>query len=345
MMGKKKYERESFDSYKNYVNQLENEYKTVFSKIEVYINGSSKLNFNDKNNCLLEILDSFLSAQVGGNSVKNVTGVDLKKYCDSMIYGETIHIYKACRICSIILGSLSYISYMHLFICVFHAIWSKDSNLIFQPMFFGIGEIVLILGYMCIPKLISQITKNYFENPVRCKKVKICTYNVVWIFTLLVYSFSKEYFKKYVTVIPFSNIVLILIYLAIITSVVWLFTKVLDDENSEEKKMEKERKYLVRLNKEYDKYIEKCEKHNKTPLDWSGFIIKKAKSNSLFIKIFFIYSIIFLVFAILIGRGMLVEGNISVIGIVILIGISFIDVVIVSAVRNFIQINKKLIQM
>jgi len=344
-MGSNKYERESFDSYKNYINQLKNEFRTSFDKIEVYINGSSKLNYNEKNNCLLEILDSFLSAQAGDNPVKNVTGADLKKYCDSMIYGEAIHIYKASRICSIILGSLFYISFIHLFTCVFHAIGSKDSNLIFQPMYFGMGEIVLILGYMCIPKLIALITRNYFENPVRCKRVKRITYNVVWIFTILIYSFSKEYVKKYVTIIPFSNIVLILIYLAIITSSVWLLTKSFDEGNSEEKKTEKESKYIKRLNVEYNKHIKKCEEHSKTPLDWNNFVIKKAKNNSLFIKIFFVYSIIFLVFAILIGRGMLVEGNINVIGIAILLGISFLDVVIVSAVRDFIQINKKLIEM
>ena len=65
-MGKDKYENENFDNYKNYVGQLENEYLTTFKKIEVYINESTKLNSLEKNNCFLQILDTFLSSQADG---------------------------------------------------------------------------------------------------------------------------------------------------------------------------------------------------------------------------------------------------------------------------------------
>ena len=55
------------------------------------------------------------------------------------------------------------------------------------------------------------------------------------------------------------------------------------------------------------------------------------------------YSIIFLILAIVLGRGMLAKGNIDAVGIILLIIISFFDVVMILGVTNFIQINKKLV--
>jgi DNA-binding ferritin-like protein (Dps family) len=337
-MGNNKNENKKFDSYKNYITQLENEYKTTFEKIEIYINGSSKLNSLEKNDCLLEILDNFLSAQAEGMSINHITGIDLKKYCDSMIYGEAIHIYKASRFCFILLGAFFYISYMHFFIDFFKAIINKDSNLFFRPMPFGIGEIVLAIGYMFIPKLISLITRNYFENPVRCKKVKKYTYNIVWLITIMLYTFAKDLFQKYVIVISFSNVILILIYLTIISVIVWLLIKTFQDEKTKVKKD----KYLELLNKEYEKHLSKCEKRNKKPLDWKAFLKKKTKETSIFTMIFFVYGIIFLIFAVLIGRGMLVKGKLDAVGIIMLLLVSFLATVLVGVVKEGFNRNKHL---
>jgi DNA-binding ferritin-like protein (Dps family) len=332
------------EKYKNYINRLENEYASTFAKIEVYINGSSKLNSSEKNSCFLQILDTFLAGQEESKSVKEITGVDLKKYCNGMIYGETIYIYKSARVCFILLGALFYVLYMQFFVEFFMTVaHSKGTSLIFKPMNFGIGDMLLMLGYICIPKLISLITRNYFENPVRCKKVKRYTYYIVWFITIGIYTFSRDFFKEYVIVIPFSNIVLILIYLTLISLVVWFLIITLEEGNREDKKAKLQNKYFKGLSKKYDTYIKKCKRRSKSSLDWDEFKRKKAKSNSLVMKIFYIYSIIFLVFAILIGRGMLVKG-IDVVGIIILVGISFIEVVIVSFVRVGIQMNKGLAQ-
>jgi len=336
-----------YDNYKDYINELESEYKTTFEKIEVYINYSSKLNFLEKNNCFLQILDTFLSSQEEGRSVKEITGVNLKKYCDEMIYGETIYIYKFSRIFSILLKALFFIVFMHSFSRICNAIYLKDSSLIVQPMNFGIGDIVLILGCICIPKLISLTTRNYFENPKRYKKVKRYTDYGVWLFTIIIYVSLNEFLAEYGIVIPFFRIVLILLYLTIIRLVVWLLTKTFVEGNSEDKKAEERHKYLKLLNKEYDIYVKKRQRRSKNPLDWNGFLRNKAKSNSVFIKIFFAYSIIFLVLAILLGEVMFVKGNgnVDVVGIIILVVISFIDVVMISVVRDGIQRNKQLDKM
>ena len=46
--------KDKYDDYRNYIKGLKNEYAAAFEKIEVYINGSSKLNFSEKNNCFFK---------------------------------------------------------------------------------------------------------------------------------------------------------------------------------------------------------------------------------------------------------------------------------------------------
>ncbi|PRR83809.1 DUF1048 domain-containing protein [Clostridium vincentii] len=333
-----------YEDYKDYINKLEGEYQGTFEKIEVYINYSSKLNFLEKNNCFLQILDTFLSGQEEGRAVKEITGVSLKKYCDAMIYGESIYMYKASRIFSILLGTLFYVVYMHFFIRVCDVISLKDSSLIFQPMKFGIGDIALILGCTSIPILLSHITRNYFENPKRYKKVKRYNEFGVWIFTIMIYVSLNQFLEEYGIVIAFPNIVLILLYLTIIRLVVWLLTKTFVEGNSEDKKAKKRNEYLQILNKEYDVHVKKHQRSSKLSLNWNEFLRKKTKSNSVFIKIFFAYSIILLVLTFLLGGLMFVKtnGNIDVVGIIILVVISFFDVLMVAIVWEGIQRNKQL---
>lgn len=341
-MGNDRHKREDFDNYKNYIEELENEYLETFKKIEIYIDGSTKLNTLEKNDCFLQILDTFLSSQVEGKSIKSITGTDLKKYCDNMIYGETIYIYKASKVFNTITGALFYISIVHFIIRIIYSIDLKDSSSIFQPMSFGIGESILLLDYLCIPKLVSVITRNYFENPVRCKKVRRNTSLAVWTFTCIIYSFMEVNFNEYGILISFSSLVLFFIYSVIASLSIRVLTGAFDNENSENKKEKREQQYFWLLKKEYEKHKVKCDKRNKKPLDWDKFLKKKTKDNYVFIIVFFVYGVIFLGSAILIGRGMLVKGNIDVVGIVALILVSFITLVMIVVVKEGIDRNKQL---
>ena len=340
-----KYEKENFDNYKNYVGQLENEYLTTFKKIEVYINESTKLNTLEKNNCFLQILDTFLSSQVGDKVLKDITGGNLKKYCDDMIYGQTIYSYKVSRICFLLVGALFYVSFMHFFTRICESIYLKDSSIIFQPMKFGIGEIILIVGYICIPKLIAVINRNYFENPARCKKVKRYTYYSVWLFTITIYSLMKEPFNIYGIFIPFSTIVLILVYSAIVCAAVWLVTGTVKTGNLENRKEKMEKKYFEIVNKQYEKHKAKCAKSNKDPLDWNKFMKKKVKDNCIVLVLFFIYAIILFGLVILLGWGMLAKADIDLVGIIILIVVSLLESFIVGVIKEGINRNKELAQM
>lgn len=338
-MGNEKSEKEYFDNYKKYINQLKKEYKTTFEKIEVYINGCSKLNNIEKNNCLLQVLDTFLSAQVEGKSVKDITGKNVKRYCDNMVEGESVYIYKVSRIFLTILGALFYATFMNFFPKICEGIYFNDRNIIFQPMKFGIGECMLMLGYICIPKILEIVTRNYFEDPVRCKKVRKYTEYGIGLLTVVIYVLIKE--QMYLVTIPFSNVILILIYLALINVVVWLLIISFEDKRV---KMRHE-KYLEILSRRYSKYLLKCEKHNKKALDWSEYQQKKTKENSIYTKLFFIYSLIFLVFVVIIGRGMLIKQKIDTVGIIILIIVSLLNVVIISVVGDEIKREKEINQL
>jgi len=342
-MGKNKYE--NFDDYKKYIDKLEDEYLTTFKKIEVYINETTKLNSIEKNNCFLQILDTFLSSQEESKSLQDITGINLKKYCDDMIYGQTIYSYKVSRICFLLIDILFYISFMHFFTRICEAIDLKDSSIIFEPMKFGFGEIILIVGYLCIPKLIVAMNRNYFENPERCKKIKRYIKYSVWLFTIIIYTSIKQSFNRYVILIPFSTIVLILIYSAIIGGVVWIVTENIKTRNLEERNAKVKNKYFESLKKQYEKHRIKCEKHDKDPLDWNMFKKRKIKWNFVVMVIFFLYGIILFGLAIVFGWFMLNKGDIDPGGIIILSVISLLDLFMFIVANEGINRNRELYQM
>ena len=280
-----------------------------------------------------------------GKSLTDITGVNLKKYCDDMIYGQTMYSYKVTRRCFFLLSILFYVSFMHFFTRIWDAIYLKDSSIIFQPMKFGIGEIILVLGYICIPKLIDVINRNYFENPARCKKVKRYTNYLVWIFTIMIYSLMKGSFNEYGIFISYSTIVLILIYSAIICATVWLVAESFNTRNLDKRNEKMKKKYAEILNKQYEKHKAKCEKHNKDSLDLNKFIKKKANEKSIVMVIFFVYGVILFGLAIVLGGVMLTKVDIEPVGIIILIAVLLLDLVMFGIVKEGIDRNKELVQM
>lgn len=325
-----KYNEKKYDDYKKYINGLSGEYKRIFENIELYISDTTRLNTVEKNNCFLQILDTFLSAQEEGKSVEVITGSDLKRYCDDMIHGEAIYIYKVSRACFRLLGALFYILFMSFFMNIGSSVQFKDSSHIFKSINFGIAEVMLSVVYFCIPKFTVLVTRNYFNNTKRYRKIRRYVLYIEFLFTSIVYTIFKINFQIYGINIAFTNVILLLIYSTIISLVVWLLTELFSKENNSSEL----------LNKHYEKYKVKCEKRNKNPLGWNDYLKKKYKDNRLFIIIFSLYLIIFLVQAFLIARGMLVNGNINVVGIIILILISFLFVVIISAIRIWIIENR-----
>lgn len=323
-------EKESYEDYKKYIHKLEDEYLDTFRKVESYISSSTKLNQIEKNNCFLQILDTFLSAQTEERNIKDITGLDLKKYCDNMIYGESLSLFKGARIFYAIIGVVFYISWMHFFIRILHTTFHKGSDIIYEPMIFGIGEIILALIYICIPILGTQITKKHFQNPKRCKRLKLVVNNVVWLIGIIIYTFMEQNFGQYGVTISFNTLVLTLIYLALARISVWILV-----ENFNKSKLEQEAerlKYEEAIKNRYLKHKVKYEKKNKESLIWHAFLKKKTWNNKIFKIIFSIYVVIILALIILMGRGMIINNNIDIIGIILLIVMSFIEVLLIGVV-------------
>ncbi|SHH66433.1 DUF1048 domain-containing protein [Clostridium grantii] len=342
-MGNDKFKVEEVENYKKYKEQLQNEYLETFVKIELYINGSTKLNEKRKNDCFLQILDTFLSAQEEANSVKSITGRDLRKYCDSMIYGEAIYLHKATKIFDAFLQGLYWVVFFHFWFLLWYAIKLKDSSIIFQPMNLGLDEIFIIFfNIYFIPKILFIVTKNYFEDPIKCKRIKRYTTLVLWILSGGIYAFIKDEFTKYGILVSFSKLILILVYLLIIGISVLALKDIFMNESRRD---ELESKYFWILKRDYEKHKVKCGKHNKDSLDWDKFLKKKVKYNYIFIILWLIYGILFLVFTILISVGMFVKGNIDVVGILMLLFVMFIVLVMISCVKEGINRNKQLTKM
>ncbi|MDD7793588.1 DUF1048 domain-containing protein [Clostridium sp. 'White wine YQ'] len=324
------------DNYKDYINQLENEYKIQFNKVEAYINISSKLKYQEKNSCLLQVMDSFLSAQEVGKNVLEITGDNLKSYCDNMIYGESIYIYKVSRICSTLLSSVYFVAFVHLFISFCNRIFNRENTSIFSEMRFGLGEIVLMLGIIISPILTDLITKKFFENPKLCKRIGNLVSFLMILIPITVYTFINETFDIYGVIITFNNSILILLYLTLINFVVWSITRITNNEKLESRK----EKYIEFLSKDYNKYINKCNNKNRNPLDWNSYLIKKKKQNSIYTKLYLIYGIIFLILSLLIGKAMIEAGKLDFLGIIFITFISLLFVIMFGVVMEGINRNK-----
>ncbi|MBL4931686.1 DUF1048 domain-containing protein [Clostridium paridis] len=324
------------DNYRDYINQLEMEYKTQFFKVEAYINISSKLNYKEKNSCLLQVLDSFLSAQEEGKNVFEITGNNLKGYCDNMIYGESIYVYKMSRICSTFLSSVYFVSFVHLFISFCNRIFNGKNTNVFSEMRFGIGEIILMLGIISSPIITDLITKKYFENPKLCKRIGNCVSFFMILIPITIYTFTNETFDVYGVTITFNNSVLIILYLTLLNFIVWSITRMTNNKNLDSRKEQ----YIEFLSKDYKKYINKCNSKNKNPLDWNSYLIKKKKQNSIYTKLYFVYGIIFLIISLLIGKVMLEEGKLDFFGIAFIAIFSILFVIMFGVVMEGTNRNK-----
>jgi DNA-binding ferritin-like protein (Dps family) len=68
--------------------QLTEEYATCYRKAETYIRLSNLYGPDNEENCIMQILDDFLSAQKDEKPIIKITGTDLRKYCDTVLKAE-----------------------------------------------------------------------------------------------------------------------------------------------------------------------------------------------------------------------------------------------------------------
>lgn len=330
-----------FCNYKNYINQLENQYLSTFKKIEDYVNNTTKLDRISINNCLLQIIDTFLSGQKQRKAVENITGTDLKKYCDNMIYGESIYIYKVSRICSIIFRTIFYIFFMEFLTSSILSLLNGNFNSILKPVNLGTADIILAIAYLCIPKFLSVITKNYFDNPIYYRKVRKYTNYAITIISIAIYTFVKDMFVKSTIYLTFSNAVLILIYFLIIKIVI--HSLCISFNNTLEQSSEKSTKYYTLINIRFEKQKKVSEHKGNSPLNWSKFLKRQRQLNYLFCILFILYTPIYFVTLFFLAKGLLTKG-IDTIGIFLLIIITLIILFLIATVNEFLRRNRQLTQ-
>ena len=329
MMGNNE-NKEVFDDYKKYVNKLGKEYVVIFNKIEIYINSTTKISSTEKNDCLLQIIDTFLSAQEEGRAISEITGSNLRKYCESMIYGESLYIYKSVRIAHTLIGTIFYIAFMHFFIRIGKGMFSEGISIAFQPMNFGIGEIVLGISNICIPIILSLVTRNYFEDPKRCKKIKRYVEYGVVIFAITIYTWLESDFGQSGITISFSRIILILIYSIMVLIVLSIL---FSGERLTSNLEQSEKKYSKLMIKKYEKYEVKCKKKNKDIMEWDEFLKKNKGLKNLQIIYFSICGIGLFVESILLAISIFIEGNIDLAGITLLLVVTFIWMFVFETIR------------
>lgn len=331
--------QDKFQDYKKFKAKLKGEYLARFEQIEVYINGTTKLNALEKNNCLLQVLDTFLSGQEDGKSIKELIGASTKRYCDAMIYGESIYKYKLIKALTNFLGALIYIFFIYFFNNFFKSLVYKDRSLVFRTMNFGAAHIILMAAELSIPILIFLITMRYFENPTRCKRVKRITYCSLWMSTFLLYTIAEKLFQGNVITISFKRCILILLYFSIFTLWMKLIMDAIYEDRFEEEKEEKIRHYIESLSKKYNKYKLSCEKSNKQPMTWTNFLHKKVKDNKFIIVINRVYSVVFVGLVILIATIMFRSDSFNLLGILFLLVCTFIAYVMPLSVKLMKRFN------
>lgn len=319
-MGIKFDKKEKYDKYKNYVAQLEGEYKESFCKIESYINTCPKLYYREKNNCLLEVLDCFLTAADSGRNVHEVTGSDLKAFCDGLICGESMRIHKICKICSSLFESILYLSLFCFTLQVIQAITGTGAKVSLTPMKFGLGEVCIIIGYLAIPWIVYISTRNHLENPKLYSRIKNYTSYGLWLLTLFAFSYLKDdtLAAKFSITIPLSTLSLLLIYIALFTAVVRIVAKTVEICTFENKYVKRDEIYFNYLNSNYAMHLAKNATASNNSLTWHKFIQRRTIYNYFSIALFIIFSTCFLALAFLAGKGMIVKNNVSPIGLILL---------------------------
>ncbi len=78
------YEKENYIKAKE---QLGDEYAVAYQKAEAYIHLMNH-GIEHEENCMMQILDDFLSVQEKERSLSTITGPDLRKFCDTVMKAE-----------------------------------------------------------------------------------------------------------------------------------------------------------------------------------------------------------------------------------------------------------------
>lgn len=74
--------------YRDGLNQLKNEYAIAYKKVAAYIHTVNVYGLELEENCLLQVMDDFLTAQKEEKPLNKITGSNLRSFCNRIIKAE-----------------------------------------------------------------------------------------------------------------------------------------------------------------------------------------------------------------------------------------------------------------
>lgn len=268
------------DLYVNYIDLLKNEYREVYDRIDIYI-ASHGLVIDNTSEIMEDILDLLLTAQENQTPIEKIIGNDFEKFCDQVIESHKE---------SIIERFLSYFQWFRYIALIFGilellALIFDYTDGIMNPWMtpVDIGEICICIA---IPFFIA-----YLFNMIRKKLVMKKWYNskldTILVILLVVVSMGSCYIlSDYV----FSLISIPRFIFIPFTFLFFIFMTL-------RKRKHKEKDNHISLDKvayneiikvyrkQYEKYVNQCQKKNKESEDVKKWYDKKYKKDILWQRV------------------------------------------------------------
>jgi len=269
------------ETYFDHIDLLEGEYKETFQRINIYI-AASEHDEDVINSIMSEILDLFLSAQTDSVNVNHIIGDDYELFCNQMMKEHRISLFQKS------LAFFKAFRYYALFLCITETLSLLSDyfdgvvnpwNVNFQMS--GIS-IVIAISFV-IPYLFNITTKKLvFKFDWYTQRLNLIL--SVIIFNLIIIL---------ILLIPENIIPLIAVPRYIIISSSLMFFIIMTMVKKKEKK-EQEVVYIdlssmiyesvydetIKQNrKEYERYLKKCNKKQRTPLDSKSWYERKYQKD------------------------------------------------------------------
>lgn len=285
--------------YEDYAKNLTGEYHDIYQQMSLYIIASLPPG-DDGEEIMNEVIDLLLSSQVDKRPIKSVIGDDVKYFCDQMIESHNrslvekiikfLNFYRIIALIGLIIEGLGLIFD---FIDDIPSPWNSNVQM-------GLFFIITLLS------LTITLVSKFF--------VKKAVFKFSW------YTRKLDHILASVTIIAFFMSIFILpeeidalitiprwLFLIVMLTIYIIFTiqkkKNINKQKEEgsyisfmdEVSKDARNENILTLRKKYKKYIKKCKKKNKTPInvkEWYEVKFQKDKRGDLYGRIFFILMIV-----------------------------------------------------
>ncbi|MHB8131343.1 MAG: DUF1048 domain-containing protein [Mobilitalea sp.] len=187
------YERDEYIEAKK---MLKDEYAVCYQKIATYIHLYYINGMEHEENCLLQIMDDFLSAQSEGRPVAFITGLDVRKFSDNMMKAELNRRNRKIIFVEQI-ATIPFVISMMIFMKILMVNDMKLKFEYFQKISFGGFELTFICLGMFMVFGRKILSKLFFEHIKVSKMVYI-------VFTFMFFVFIREILVALNQIIPIN---------------------------------------------------------------------------------------------------------------------------------------------